>query len=67
MSEPAAINTTFTVAEIIPPAKCSRRLICECCSEPKGPQDFDEDSFGICSECLGSDAIFGQEKIHRLR
>lgn len=67
MSEPAAINTTFTVAEIIPPAKCSRRLICECCSEPKSPRDFDEDSFGICSECLGSDAIFVHEEIQRAR
>ena len=59
MSEPAAITTTFPVVEIIPPAKCSRRLICECWSEPKSPLDFDEDSFGICSECLSADEILG--------
>jgi hypothetical protein len=59
MSEPAAITTTFPVVEIIPPAKCSRRLICECCSEPKSLLDFDEDSFGICSECLSADEILG--------
>jgi hypothetical protein len=62
MSEPAAITTTFIAIEIIPPAKCSSELICECCTRPKSSQDFDEDSFGICSDCLASGAIiFGRE------
>lgn len=70
MSEPAAITTTFTFVEIIPPVKCARPLICECCRQPKSPLDFDEDSFGICSECLGSDAVLVTRplpSLHRLR
>lgn len=67
MSEPAAITTTFTAIEIIPPVKCPSSLVCECCTQPKSPLDFDKDSFGICSDCLGSDAILGYGETDRLR
>ena len=44
--------------EIIPPRRLlnERLITCDCCRNCKRQSDFSVDSFGICEECLGSDA-----------
>lgn len=43
--------------EILVPEKlCRAVMICDCCRRPKSANDFDEEGFGICDECLRPDA-----------
>jgi len=57
MPEPTDRLGESRLAEILPPAKFSHRgtVVCDCCRQRKSGGDFDEDAFGICSECLCSD------------
>jgi len=57
MPEPIDRLEESPLAEILPPARFSYRgtVVCDCCRQRKSTCDFDEDAFGICSECLCSD------------
>lgn len=58
MLEPAAIELSVPELEIFQP-ECSgvSRLRCECCSEWKAADLFDEDCCGICADCLADDVL----------
>lgn len=47
------------IVEIIPPARksCGELFLCDCCRQRKSPDNFDQDAFGICNDCLCSDPI----------
>jgi hypothetical protein len=57
MPEPANRAGEGPVIEILPPAKfaCGGTVVCDCCHQRKSGDEFDEDAFGICAECIGSD------------
>jgi hypothetical protein len=59
MPEPANRAGESPLVEILPPARFSRcgSVVCDCCHQRKSKDEFDEDAFGICSECICSDAI----------
>ena len=58
MSEPAAIELYAGHVEIIPPKRSGQNSWrCECCSESKPCDAFEEDGFGICTDCLADDAL----------
>ncbi|TCR64338.1 hypothetical protein [Rhizobium sp. BK376] len=58
MGEPAGSAGTRLLVEFLVPEKlCRAVMICECCRRPKSANDFDEEGFGICEECLRSDAL----------
>jgi hypothetical protein len=58
MGEPAEHADTRPFVEILVPEKFYRAvMICDCCRRPKSANDFDEEGFGICDECLRSDAL----------
>lgn len=58
MPGPAERTVGDLFLEILAPTRsCRRKIICDCCRRPKGASSFDEDGFGICSDCLGSDAL----------
>ncbi|EUB98043.1 hypothetical protein PMI07_006357 [Rhizobium sp. CF080] len=37
-------------------------IVCDCCRERKYAAEFDEDSFGICIDCLACDALLVELK-----
>ncbi|MHC2568063.1 hypothetical protein ACVMH6_000391 [Rhizobium leguminosarum] len=57
MPEPANRAGESSPVEILPPERLSCRgtVVCDCCHQRKGREEFDEDAFGICSECIRSD------------
>ncbi|MBY5714738.1 hypothetical protein [Rhizobium leguminosarum] len=57
MPEPASRAGESLLVEILPPVRLSCRgtTVCDCCHQRKGRDEFDEDAFGICAECIGSD------------
>ncbi|WP_155951321.1 hypothetical protein [Rhizobium mesoamericanum] len=58
MPEPANRAGESPIVEILPPARFSYHgtVVCDCCHQRKSRDEFDEDAFGICAECIGSDA-----------
>lgn len=59
MPEPASRAGERPLVEILPPARfsCPGAVVCDCCRQRKSRDEFDEDAFGICSECLCSDVV----------
>lgn len=59
MPEPANRAGDSPVIEILPPARlsCCGTVLCDCCRQRKRRDEFDGDSFGICTECICSDAV----------
>lgn len=59
MPEPAERMMESPPVEILPPTRHSRRatVICDCCRQLKSKDEFDEDAFDICTECLDSDLV----------
>ncbi|MHC2574698.1 hypothetical protein ACVMH6_007026 [Rhizobium leguminosarum] len=57
MPEPANRAGESPVIEILPPPRlsCLGTVVCDCCHQRKSRDEFDEDAFGICSECICSD------------
>jgi hypothetical protein len=45
--------------EILAPTRSSScgTIVCDCCREHRYAADFDDDSFGICIDCLACDAL----------
>lgn len=59
MPEPANRAGESSIVEILRPQRLSCRgtVVCDCCHQRKGRDEFDEDAFGICSECICSDMV----------
>ncbi|UJW77757.1 hypothetical protein [Rhizobium sp. SL42] len=59
MAEHVARDVSDTVFEILPPSRARSQevIACDCCRKRKLACEFDEDGFGICCECLCSDAV----------
>ena len=59
MSEPAMIEPYAPMAEILPPGRPERTIsfVCDCCRTERPAFEFDDDSYGICSACLGADVL----------
>lgn len=58
MPGPAARIVENAWLEILAPMRsCRDAIVCDCCRRAKSPDDFDEDGFGICCDCLDSDAL----------
>ncbi|MHC2529945.1 hypothetical protein ACVMH6_001715 [Rhizobium leguminosarum] len=57
MLEPANRAGESPLVEILPPARSAHcgSVVCDCCHQRKSKDEFDEDAFGICSECICSD------------
>lgn len=47
------------VVEFIVPARMTslNSAVCDCCRRRKAACEFDDDSFGICEDCLCSDSL----------
>ena len=59
MSEPLEDARYNPFIEIIPPENrpFAGRLVCDCCRQRKPADAFDRDAFGICDDCICSDAF----------
>jgi hypothetical protein len=59
MPDPAKHAEENLLVEILAPTRfsCRGTVVCDCCRQWKSKDEFDEDAFGICVECLGTDAI----------
>jgi hypothetical protein len=59
MPEPANRAGESPLVEILPPTRFSHRgtAVCDYCHQRKSRDEFDEDAFGICSECICSDVV----------
>ncbi|KOF22380.1 hypothetical protein AC244_02260 [Ensifer adhaerens] len=59
MSGPAADAVEDRLLEILAPMRaCRGTIVCDCCRRARSTDDFDEDCFGICCDCLTSDELF---------
>ncbi|MBY3144080.1 hypothetical protein HFO63_00455 [Rhizobium laguerreae] len=58
MPEPAAHAFETPLPEMLTPtrSRCGQ-IVCDCCRKRKNASDFDEDGFGICTDCLGADVL----------
>ncbi|MFW2231649.1 hypothetical protein EHH54_10330 [Rhizobium leguminosarum] len=59
MPESANCAGESPVIEILPPGRsfCRGTVVCDCCHQRKSRDEFDEDTFGICAQCIGSDVV----------
>ncbi|WP_141652457.1 hypothetical protein [Rhizobium grahamii] len=58
MPGPAAHAVEELSLEILMPRRtCRGAIVCDCCRRARSAADFDEDCFGICCDCLESDAL----------
>lgn len=58
MPGPAAHAVENLLLEILAPTRsCRGNIVCDCCRQPRSASDFDDDGFGICSDCLSSDPL----------
>ncbi|MBY3206860.1 hypothetical protein [Rhizobium laguerreae] len=58
MAGPAAHAVEDLLLDILAPTRsCRGIIICDCCRQARRASDYDEDGFGICCDCLASDAL----------
>lgn len=58
MPGPAAHAVEEWPLEILVPTRsCRGAIVCDCCRRARSADNFDEDCFGICCDCLESDAL----------
>ncbi len=58
MPEPANCAGEDPVIEILPPGRsCRGTVVCDSCHQLKSRDEFDQDGFGICAECIVSGVV----------
>lgn len=59
MSEKTRPEATDSVVEFIVPTRMTslNSAVCDCCRMRKAAREFDDDSFGICEDCLCGDSL----------
>lgn len=58
MPGPAAHAVEEVHLEILAPKPTYRgAIVCDCCRRAQSAEDFGEDCFGICCDCLDSDVL----------
>lgn len=57
MPGPTEHKDTLAIEILAPTPSHRGGRICDCCRCAKGYDDFDEDGFGICCDCLNSDNL----------
>lgn len=58
MPGPTARAVENLVPEILAPRPaCHSTIVCDCCRRARSADNFGEDCFGICSDCIDSDAL----------
>ncbi|MDP9762090.1 MULTISPECIES: hypothetical protein [Agrobacterium] len=61
MPGPAAHAVEEVLLEILAPKPaCCSTIVCDCCRRARSADNFDEDCFGICCDCLDSDVLLVQ-------
>jgi uncharacterized CHY-type Zn-finger protein len=59
MFQNAVLSSNECSIEVIPPSRAAawHFVVCGCCRRSLSASEFDEDSCGICFECIGADPL----------